>query len=455
MKALAEMMFSGIFRKKGQAAKDSRGSRVRVATLAGILQRFLGGTIGLAQTPIILGYLGNEGYGLMATITAVIGWLQLSNFGIAWGLQSSLTEAVAREDLEMQQRLVSTASIALGCICGFVAVCGFALGPFVNWTALFPPTTARFISEISICVALVFSSFLFSLTISFSNVVFAARQELHLVNLSGCVTPFFSLGAVVLAVHFRLGLIGIVAATSITPLLLWSVVSFYYLANTKPKSLLPRFSKWDWNCWRRIRGSGGAFFIIQICCVILFQSDAFILAHLLSVETVTPYSVAQKLFALPTAMFSILLAPMWSAYGNAQASGDLAWVRRNHNRVLMVLGGLYLLLALTVALFGKTFFRLWVGESASPTLALLLMLLAYHAIRQWTDAHATLINGLDRMKAQTVSAVIHTFVTLSLSLLFVRSMGIIGLPVAGFVGYALVSGWFLPFYTRRILRQME
>ena len=63
--------------------------------------------------PISVRYLGNEGYGLMATITAVVGWLRFGNMGIGQGLQGALTEETAKGNRRAQSELASTAVISL------------------------------------------------------------------------------------------------------------------------------------------------------------------------------------------------------------------------------------------------------------------------------------------------------------------------------------------------------
>ena len=84
--------------------------------------------VSLIVVPITVRYLGNEGYGLMTTIGAVVGWLQFANLGIGLGLQNSLTRKRQR-DISAQKELVSTAVFSLLGIGVFLTVVGLIAFP--------------------------------------------------------------------------------------------------------------------------------------------------------------------------------------------------------------------------------------------------------------------------------------------------------------------------------------
>src|SRR3954467_8267062 len=67
---------------------SGRGGRAKLAISASLFSRVVTTAVSFVVLPISVRYLGNEGYGLMATITAVVGWLQFSNLGIGLGLQN-------------------------------------------------------------------------------------------------------------------------------------------------------------------------------------------------------------------------------------------------------------------------------------------------------------------------------------------------------------------------------
>ncbi|HSP44837.1 MAG TPA: hypothetical protein VLO30_02480, partial [Chthoniobacterales bacterium] len=57
---------------------QGRGGRSKLAISASVIARVVSTVISLLILPITVRYLGNEGYGLMVTISSVVGWLQFT-----------------------------------------------------------------------------------------------------------------------------------------------------------------------------------------------------------------------------------------------------------------------------------------------------------------------------------------------------------------------------------------
>ena len=435
---------------------DSRGSRVRFSVATGLFAKGFLILAGLIITPLMVRYLGKQGYGLFATITAVVSWLQITNFGIGLGLQNSLTEAVARGNVTHQRALVSTAFFFLLGVTLVLAVVAITSFTFVPWNEIFPATEARYAKQLAPAVAIVLTGFISTFALSFVNAIYAAKQELYLPNLMATVTSALTIVSVLVAIRSDLGLIGVTAATVGTGVLVtWSFVCWYFLRpSTHP--LRPSLTAISRPAWHRIFRSSSAFFVIEICVVVLFQTDYFMIAKFLRVDDVTPYSIASKPFTVISVfILSVILQPLWAAYGNAKACGDLAWIRRNHRRVLIAFMSIYALVLAVMVPFGHPLLTLWVGAKAAPGTTLIILTGIYYLIRQWTDLHAILVNGLDMMRPQAISATIHAILTITLEIVLIRRLGVIGVPIACFLGYALVSAWFLPLLAGRSLAKLQ
>ena len=94
-----EIGFLGRFQTLAQLARrhfhTGRGGRAKLAISTSLVARIVTAGVSFIVLPITVRYLGNEGYGLMAAITTVVGWLQFTNMGIGLGLQNALTEETA------------------------------------------------------------------------------------------------------------------------------------------------------------------------------------------------------------------------------------------------------------------------------------------------------------------------------------------------------------------------
>jgi len=192
---------------------SGRGGRAKLAISASFVSRVVTTAVSLIVLPISVRYLGNEGYGLMATITAVVGWLQFTNMGIGLGLQNALTEETAKGDKRAQNELVSTAVLSLMGIGLILIVAGFLIFPHVSWASVFRPTTQRFTAEIPWTVGVVFIGFVSTVVLGFVSPIYAARQELHIASVQSLVASVASLLGTLTAVYFKWGLIGVVGCT--------------------------------------------------------------------------------------------------------------------------------------------------------------------------------------------------------------------------------------------------
>src|SRR5205823_5208611 len=164
--------------------------------------------------------------------------------------------------------------------------------------------------------------------------------------------------------------------------------------------LRPKIGSVTASAAKRVYKTGISFFLLQLCNIAFFQIDAFLITRFLTVDQVTPYSIAQKVFIQTSGIFAIVTGSLWAAYGNAKAQGDYAWIRRTHGKMVRVFALFFGALAIGMALFGHKLLSLWVGPAAAPATTLIIAVAAYFCVREWTSLHAMLLNGLNIIQPQ-------------------------------------------------------
>jgi O-antigen/teichoic acid export membrane protein len=432
-----------------------RGGRAKLAISTSLLSRVVTMAVSFVVLPVSVRYLGNEGYGLMVTITSVVGWLQFTNLGIGLGLQNALTEETAKGNAKAQKELVSTAVLSLVGIGLVLLIVGLLAFPHIPWTNVFRPTTNRFVGEIPWTVLVVFFGFVSTVVLGFVNPIYASRQELHIGSLQAMVTSLLMLSGTFVAVHFRWGLLGITMCTiGVTAMMQW-MFAIWTLFGRGLTELRPSWSSVTRTAGARVYSTGISFLILQICNIAFFQIDAFLITRFLTVDQVTPYSVAQRVFLQTAGLFAIVTGSLWGAYGNAKAQGDFAWIRRTHGRMVRIFLLFFGVLSLFMILVGHRALGWWVGGAAAPETLLITGVALYFCAREWTALHAMLLNGLNIIRPQVWNLALTALVTLGLDLLLVKKLGPLGLAVGGFIGFALAGGWYLPYLTSKSLRAAE
>jgi O-antigen/teichoic acid export membrane protein len=450
-----EIGFLSRFQSLAQLARKhfhpGRGGRAKLAISVSFFARIVTTATSFVILPITVRYLGNEGYGLMITISAVVGWLQFTNLGIGLGLQNALIEETAKGDARAQKELVSTAVFSLAGIGLLLLVIGLSIFPHVAWTRIFPPTSARFTTEIPWAVLVVFLGFISTAVLGFVGPIYAARQELHIGSIQAMTTSLLTLLATFVAVGLNLGLLGIVICTiGLTAIMQWGY-ALWTLYGRGLSEMQPQFSAITRSAAARIYENGLNFLALQICSIAFFQIDAFLIAKFLTVNQVTPYSVAQKVFLQTAGLFAIVTGSLWAAYGNARAQGDFAWIRRTHAKMVRTFLLFFGSLAVFMVLVGHRLLAWWVGAPAAPGTLLIGGVALYFIAREWTALHAMLLNGLDVIRPQIWNLALAAALTLGLDLLLVTRLGPLGLAIGGFVAFIVSGVWYLPYLVHRTL----
>ncbi|TAK94651.1 MAG: hypothetical protein EPO07_16400, partial [Verrucomicrobia bacterium] len=434
---------------------SGRGGRAKLAISTNLLARIVGAAVSLINVPLAVRYLGNEGYGLLTVIVSTVGWIQFSNLGLGFGLQNTLTEQTALGNKQVQRELVSSTFFALLGIGALLALVTCLSFPHIHWTALFPPKSDRFVHEIPTAAALALGCFIASMVWGFIQPIYAARQELHLFNLQGLIANVTSLLTLYAAVKFDTGLLGIAVANIGVNALFAAGFALWTIFGRGIEEIRPSWSFVTEKATKSVLRTGLGFLILQVCTIVAFQSDAFLIAQFLSADQVTPYSVAQRVFAQLIGLLGIITAPLWPAFGNAKALGDVPWIQRIYRQVNFYFVAAYGAAFLFMAFAGHFLFHLWVGEASAPSMLLICAIGLYYFVMQWANNHSILLNGLGVIRKQTFAFVAQAALALGLNIFFVRKLGPIGLTLGGGLAYLAINAWYLPWLFHKTVKSIE
>jgi O-antigen/teichoic acid export membrane protein len=300
-------------------------------------------------------------------------------------------------------------------------------------------------------VLVVFFGFVSTVVLGFVGPIYAARLEMHIGSVQALFTSVLTLLGTLVAIHYRWGLFGIVSSTiGVTAVMQWGFAIWLLFARGS-NEVQPHLTQVTRRAAGRIYKTGIDFFILQVCNIAFFQIDAFLIAHFLAIDQVTPYSVAQKVFLQLDGLFAIVIGSLWSAYGNAKAQGDFPWIKRTHGKMVKMFLIFYGLLSIIMALFGHRLLSWWVGKVAAPGTILIAGVALYFCARSWTALHAMLLNGLNIIRPQVWSLLVTAVLTLALDLLLITRLGPLGLAVGGFVAFAVSGVWYLPLLASKFL----
>lgn len=409
--------------------KQLKGSAV--FKLGAVLANFL-------AMPIMIDYLGVELFGVWATMLTLLTWVMLFDLGIGNGLRNKITESLAKNRPDTASEYISTAYGLVGLISLVLFLVFLVANVWLPWQRVFNTTLVpeKILSEAA--VTLGFFIFL-NFWISLVNQIFQGLQKTSLMVLGQFLSNILALVFVFfLSVYTKNSLIFLVWAYGLSLVLSNGMLSIYFLS--VHSEVRPKIALFDISKVSALFSLGMRFFIIQLAVLVIFMSDKILITQLLGPQYVTSYEVIFKLFSVFTVLHAMVLAPLWPAYSDAHAKGDMSWIR-NQLKKQIKLGMLIFVLAILLALIGPLIVELWIGKNGTAPHSLYMLFALFVVVSVWNNIFAYFVNAINELSVQLWTAVLAGLLNIPLSILLVKyvGMGVGGVVVATLLSLSIYS----------------
>ncbi|MBC8106749.1 MAG: oligosaccharide flippase family protein, partial [Anaerolineae bacterium] len=274
--------------------------------------------------PLALNYLGQERYGLWQTITALMGMLAISDLGLGSGMISQLAAAQGNDDRTQARRIVSSALF----ITTFAAIClgaiFAAVYPMVDWASLFKAQLPLAMTEAGPAMAWCVALFLIGLPLNVVQATHLGYQEGFVPNVVQAGMSALGLLGIFISIRLGYGLVGLTIFWLGASLVVRGINAIY-LFGFQRRWLTPAWRDFHWPTATRLLKASVLFFVIGASIAVGYTSDSFVLTRILGPQAVTEYNVPFRLFSIVTVLIGFFLIPLWPAYAEARARGDVAW----------------------------------------------------------------------------------------------------------------------------------
>lgn len=436
------------------SAPDHAAARRRAAmltTVSALVVRVVTTSANLVTVPLLVGYFGQERYGIFAAINAFGALFALVDLGTGLALTTAVARVVGEGDDARLRRLVSTASVwALGlCLVAFAV--GAAVWPWVNWSSAFNGGDAFDAPTMAALVALVFGFFIFQAWANLGNAVVRGLQAGHWANGALAFAGVGSLAASALAIKLDASPLVVAAAflapTMLSPAILWLV---FALRDARVRPIGPLSMAEI----KPLARAGVGYFVLHLAAILPSQLDLTLIARAQGGAEATPYSVAMRFTGAGMALLAAYLMSLWPAYSEAAARGDWDWIERTQRKSRLVVTALALIGAVGFVVVGPFLVGKMAGGARGPLL-MYVMLGAAMVLKAWSESHSYLLNGLGWVRAQMWPGVIQSVTTVGLAVALAGPFGSVGVAGAGALGFLLVNAWVIPLIARRALKQRQ
>ncbi len=427
-------------------------TRVRCASLTTLVNFLLSGArfmISLLTVSILIRYLGGAAYGLCLTITAMAGWLSVTQAGLG---QSFRNETIRLRAIGAEDRAASLFSSAFTFLFGAALVAGAVLtviAHFIPWSLVLNyPAFDRDPRYMSLILA---SAWIVLLTVPFGMVraaysAFQMEFKLALPLLAGL---FISFALVAIGIHRNWGLVAVLSAS------LAATPAGLALGMVFMPELLPAHFSWptvDLHRMRGLRGPSTWFLIVEIAAIFIFQADIFLVNLVLGATRAAAYGLHLQLFFCIQSAAFILVSPYWSAFGEAWRLGEREWLQegvRRLTRITAILSGCAVVVLLWV---GPWLMHKWSRGLVvwNPLLAVLMG--TNVLIQAVTGVSATALGALGVARDPALILIFQAILNIGACFWLLRHFGIVGGACGSLASYAVTSAWYVPWRLRRIAK---
>jgi O-antigen/teichoic acid export membrane protein len=415
--------------------------RYRRAAWAGItasISRIVSLSASLLTVRLTYRYLGAERYGMWMTITSVVMMLGFADFGMSNGLVNVVADALGRGDRAAAKQAAASAFWMLSAVAVMVLLVAAGASPFIDPSRWLNVHSALAVHESGLALLVFLLCFVLNLPLGAVRGVQTGMQNAFVSNLWNILGSVLSVVALLVVMHLHGGLPLLVLALSGPPLLAMALNGVELFGWSHPE-LRPAPKAFSQTTARHLLHIGGMFFLLQLAYAVGMQVDNVVIAQILGPASVAAYAIPARLFNLIPSFLVMLSSAMWPAYADALAQLDGPWIRRSFKRVMI--GGSAISIAATgiLVVFGNAILKVWVGPQVQASVALLLAFGLQCVLHAYLQPISLLLNGLGQLRVQVITALLSAAANLTLSIIFVKLYGIIGVVLGTTVALLLVQ----------------
>ena len=446
--------FSSFDTSTEEGRSNERHRRIFLTAVASALAKVVSMATMLVSIPLTLHYLGTERFGLWMIISSVIAMLGFADLGIGNGLLNAISEANGKDDHAAIRRYISSAFVILSGIALVILLAFSLIYPFVPWAHFFNVKSPLAMQESGVSVAVFMLCFALNIP---AGVVQRAQMGLQIgfvANLWQAGGSILGLIAVLLAIHFEMGLPWLVGAMAGVPVLMASLNGVLFFGKVR-SDIRPDWTLVCREAMKKIAHTGFLFLVLQIAVSIAFASDNIVISRVLGAKAVTHYAVPEKLFSIIPMFLGIILMPLWPAYGEAIARGDGPWIKKIFARSLKISIAISTVLALALVFFANNILSIWIGHQVSPPFLLLLGMGIWRIFEGWGISVAVFLNGANIVRLQASLAILMAVTAIILKIILIGSIGVAGAVWATIIAYSIVIFAPLSFVLPKLLKRIE
>jgi O-antigen/teichoic acid export membrane protein len=380
---------------------------------------------------ILARYFSPEEFGMWAILMSLNGILINGfDFGFGNALRNKLAQLVGQEETAELQGRIYFLSVFYWFILSAIFLTGvfFVAKWLIPWEFLFRSQNSGLVGEGSLLIAVGGSILAFNIAFNTYSSGFFGYQESHWNGLFNGLSKIGLLLATVVLVLLGLSFsfinITLFLITLGVSALAWGV---FLKVRQWPLGRIPRPTIWEKikELWR----PSSQFAALQVFSTGLLNADYFVVSGVLGLETVGDYFLIKRVYLVLGSFHFALLLPIWSAYTEALANRDFAWIDQTLRKTVGYTLLIFATGILVMVLLGDRIIYLWTGKWVQTT-SLFFWLGVWGLVYGWSNCFSVFLNGTGHLKWQVLWVVVAAFAFPPIAILLGKGLGALGICLA-------------------------
>jgi O-antigen/teichoic acid export membrane protein len=396
--------------------------------------------VGLVATPQIVAALGESRFGAFRAITDWMGYLLLADLGLG----SAFAVALVRANVEGAERAAAVLRQGFR-ILARITVVAVALGAVLAWQmpalvlgegGIAPELRAgAAVTAIGLALTplLIFRSYLES------------AQRGYLINIALLAQSLVVTALSVLLAWSGGGIVG-QSVAALAGLVLFTglmVVWARPLLRRHPRTAEQPFTTrqlWSLS-WPLAAASAGNRLNLM--------TDTIVVGRLLGAADVAALFLTQRIILLCAGQVNGLASSSWAALADLRQRGESAAFEARLSELTRLAVGLGIVIVGSIAAFDEQFVSLWVGPRLYAGDLLALATLGSAVLFAFLLPYSWAIDMAGDTRHRLVVSSIGSVLNLTLSIVFVRRLGLPGVALGTLFAYLLTDAWYCPWLVVR------
>ncbi len=388
------------------------------------------------MVPIVIGYLGSKEYGLWLSITSFAAMATFADLGLGQGLTAALANRPQGTEQLHKASVVSSAFYLMLASAVSLALIVLTLYVITPFGTLYSERDAVAEKSASKATLVVLINVIIAIPLSIPMRVQVALLQGYRASVGPLLGAIGSSVLVIITINADAGIVLIAWASTIGPAI-GGLCAWYQTFFVAKLVTQPQLKDFDFTIAKSLAKSGAGFFVLQVLAAVGNASDPIVINRILGDQSVSEYTLIQRAFQL-TLIAQFFVTALMPAFGNARATGDIAWLSSAIRKTLFLGSCASVVVAIPLASVCEPVIKLWSGLDISPSTALLLGFVAWSIMAVWGAVISAFMSEKPLLYQQIVWYTLGSVSTLALKITGALYLGLTGVIWGTVLGYSII-----------------